>query len=201
MKLVLTQHVKERRKKGNIPAERLRMLATYLIDSHKVETQPDGTYKFRRGGSCAIISKSKGKFIFITFYGATGWLIDNSDFTNFSCRLETEERTKIARERSKMKKIAISKGLKPNGKAITKLKPPLGNLNATNREKIKRGTFEIIELPDNKKVALSKQYGRKPIYMMVSKFDSYNIVEILSRDGGRITVLHKNLYDALDNIK
>ena len=106
-KIILTQHVKERRTKGFLPEESLRVFADYLINENELKSKEDGAYKFRRGGTCAIITKEKDKFIFITLYGPSKWIVDSDDYSGFSCHKQTEERVKLSKERSRHKQQFI----------------------------------------------------------------------------------------------
>jgi len=182
MYIILTDHVKSRRKKGKIPPQRLIAFATYLINEHNLKNKEDGRYKFRRKSTSAIISKKKEKFTFITFFGGTGWLIDSDDFSGFNCVKQTDERVKLSIKRSKEKN---------RNKVIEEIKP-LQNLNAEIKEKLKRDTFQIDKLRDTTKIILKAMFGNNPEFLFLSKFKSYNLVSILRRDGGIIKTVHKN---------
>ena len=47
-KIILTKHVKERRTKGFLSEESLRLFADYLINEKALKTKEDGSYKFRK---------------------------------------------------------------------------------------------------------------------------------------------------------
>lgn len=187
-RIFLTEHVKTRRKKGHIPEDRLYTFANYLIKTHNLKEAEKGTYKFRRGGTCAIISKEKKKFTFITLFGTTGWIIDNDDFDGFSCALQSEERSKHSANCRRL-------GKKDNPRQIKK--EPLHNLSPENKKKIKRGTFEIVSIPEDKLELLHQSYGFKPQFVLQSKFDSYPFVELLNYAGARIQTLSRTLFKTL----
>jgi len=194
-RIFLTEHVKTRRKKGYIPEDRLYTFANYLIKTHKLKDAEKGTYKFRRGGTCAIISKEKKKFVFITLYGSTGWIIENNDFDGFSCTLQTPERTALARARSIRKAECERLGIKNDSKQIKK--QALHSLSPEIKKKIKRGTFEIVPIPKDKINLFHEKYGLHPRFILQSKFDSYKIIELLNYAGIRVKTLSKGILKTL----
>jgi len=196
-KIILTQHVKERRKTGFIPTERLRHFADFLINEHNLPLKQKGSYKFRRDGTCAIIIKENSKFTFITLYGPSGWIIDSDDFTGFSCEIQSEERVALATARSRHSAKCKALGIKDNGKKIKVPKVPLRFLSAKHRELIKRDTFETIAIPEKRWKYLHARFGHKPKYILVSKFDSYGFVELLSFDGRHIQTFRKDTWDKI----
>ena len=184
-KLSLTQHVLGRRKKGNIPPDRLRYVMTHLIEQHSMEEKEDGAYKFRKGGTQAVIIKKGNKFKFITFFGPTGYVIDNDDIGDFNCVYQSEEYLKLKANRKAARRMRKKNKEVNSGE-------PLKNLSHTNKAKMKRGTFSIIPLTQMEQDSLHLQFGQRPYHLLVSNFDSYSFIELLKYDGGCIKTLHKN---------
>lgn len=189
-KLSLTQHVLERRKGGNIPPDRLRFVMQHLIDQHSMEDKIDGSYKFRKAGTQAIILKKGNKFRFITFFGPTGYVIDNDDIGIFNCVHQSEEFLKLKAEKK------ARRALRPKGKE-TNTGMPLKNLSSANKEKLKRGTFEVQLLDQALQDFAHSKYGQRPYHILVSKHNSYNFIELLKYDGGKVETIHKNVWAGL----
>ncbi len=101
-KIILTQHVKKRREKGNIPEELLEQLGHHILEQHPMDTAIDGVYKFRKSGTCAVFGKKGNNYTFITLYGATGYLLSADEFGTFNCKYQDPEITKAkAQKRAK----------------------------------------------------------------------------------------------------
>lgn len=196
-KIILTQHVKERRTKGFLPEESLRVFADYLINENELKSKEDGAYKFRRGGTCAIITKEKDKFIFITLYGPSKWIVDCYDYSGFSCHKQTEERVKLSQERSRHKARCKALGIKNNSSSIKEPQKPLKNLSAKNKELLKRGTFETIKLDKVKSLFLRNKFGHKPQFILQSKFNSYPFIDLLGYDGKHIQTIRVDTWKKL----
>ena len=187
-KLSLTTHVQERRKSGNIPPDRLRFVMNHLIDQHNMLEKEDGAYKFRKGGTQAVIVKKANSFRFITFFGATGYVINSDDIGIFNCVFQSPEYLKAKEERKSCRKQKRIRGQKKE----TNTGAPLKNLSGINKGKLKRGTFSIVLLTLQQQETLHKQFGHRPYQLLVSNFDSYTLIEVLKYDGGSIKTLHKN---------
>ncbi len=190
-KLSLTKHVLERRKKGNIPPDRLRFVMQHLIDQHSMEDKLDGAYKFRRGGTQAVIVKKGAKFRFITFFGQTGYVIDSDDIGEFNCIHQSEEYLKIKADKKALR------AQRKNYRKEAKLTDPLKRLSMENQKKIKKGTFEILVIDIVHQVLLHDKMGHRPFHILVSKYNSYNFVEVLKFDGAKIQTMHKNTWEAI----
>lgn len=189
-KLSLTKHVQTRRRGGAIPPTRLRFVMNHLIDQHNMmdDDKVDGAYKFRKDGTHAIIVKKGGSFCFITFFGPTGYVINSDDIGEFNCIFQSPEYLQ-AKEDRKINKI--QNGLKAKKEA--KIVEPLKHLSATNKTKIKRGTFSVIVLDPKHQETLHNQFGQRPYHILVSNFNSYGIVEILGYNGVVVKIIHKNI--------
>lgn len=183
MKLVLTKHVQERRKKGNIPPNILKQVMVHLINQHNLENQQDGTYKFRKAETQAVMTKKGQKFVFITFFGPTGYVIDADDFGEFSCTFQSIEYLREKEKRKKRRALRKKKDMTNSGE-------PLLNLSQLNKAKLKKGTFEIIVIPEKYQKQLHNEIGSRPYHFLISKFN-VSLVEILKYDGGKIKTVQK----------
>lgn len=84
-----------------------------MIDIHKLRKQENGSYKFNRvsTNTTAIIDKKDNTYTFITFFGHTSWVLDNSDsefknnFEDFTCLKQSEKYVERSRRRSKRLRI------------------------------------------------------------------------------------------------
>ena len=184
-KLSLTKHVQDRRKTGKIPPDRLRFVMNHLIEQHNLTEVKDGTYKFRKGGTQAVIVKKSNNFKFITFFGPTGYVIDTDDIGIFNCKYQSAEYLKSKEERKARRR---NKALKKE----VNIGEPLKNLSRENKAKMKRGTFTIIQLNKIQQNILHSKFGHRPFHLLKSKFDSYSFIELLKYDGGHIKTLHKS---------
>ena len=195
-KLSLTIHVQERRKTGNIPPERLRFVMNHLISQHNLidDDKEDGAYKFRKGGTQAVIVKKANTFRFITFFGPTGYVIDNDEIGEFNCVFQSAEYLK-AKEERKARRKNKSRG----NKKETNTGAPLKNLSHTNRAKLKRGTFSVIPLTAPQQDLLHSQFGHRPYQILISNFDSYSFIELLKYDGGHVKTLHKSFLTKIES--
>lgn len=200
MKIILTKHVKERRKKGHIPEDKLRMLCRYLTETHSLSDKDDGLYKFRSGPACAVISKKNNTAVFVTFFGSTGWLIDTDkkDLSEFSCvyqgkdsndRKRLKKEGKIQKDKSE-KKDRVQSKLNRFINADTSLK----RLSNNHKKLLKRGTFEVVELDIDTRVKLRENIGRAPAFLFISKHDNYNFIDVLGIDGTKIKTMTKQVY-------
>ena len=188
-RLSLTIHVQQRRAAGNIPPDRLKFVMEHLITQHNMDLKDDGTYKFRKGGTQAIILKTDKKYRFITFFGPTGYVIDSDDIGDFNCVHQTPEYLEAKKRRSIINRMRVRK---PRKQRATR--EPAKHMSRDIQQKLKRETFELLVLTPHQQQNLQKLYGQQPYHILLSKFDSYQFVEILDYSGKLITTLHKNKF-------
>lgn len=190
----LTKHVRERRKKGYIPEDILFKVAKHLILSHDLKNKKDGMYKFVRKGTSAIINKNNKSYVFVTFFGRTGYVLDTEDFGDFNCIYQSEEYLTAKKERlAKRKEFASKRKVSCKEKNIQ----PLHCLSKDLSDKLKKGTFIIEELTENIKNILQSKCNKKIFYIFKSKFNNYPFVEILSKNGLHCITLTKTKYDQM----
>lgn len=190
----LTKHVRERRKKGYIPEEILFKVAKHLILTHELKNKKDGVYKFVRKGTSAVINKQNKSYVFVTFFGRTGYVLDTEDFGDFHCIYQSEEYLAAKKERLARRKVFASK------KQVTQKEKniqPLHCLSKDLSDKLKKGTFIIEELSESIKNILQPKCNKKIFYIFRSKFDNYPFVEILSKNGLHCITLTKTKYDQM----
>lgn len=180
MKIVLTKHVKERRKKGNIEPKKLKEVAKYLIETYKEQILENGYYKFFKSGTTAVILKRNNTYVFITFFGRTGWVMETNDYGTFNCVFQSKE---YLEEKQKRKELRKSYKRKPE------TKEDLHNLSNYFKEKLKR-TYEIKKINEN----IIKQGA----YLFFSKSDLF--VEILKKDGVRLKTMTKSAFNRLEEM-
>lgn len=186
MKIILTQHVKERRKAGFIPVHKLRSVAKHLISQHNLQDRECGSYKFTQNGTHAVISKNKNKFIFITFFGPTGWVIDSEDFGDFECEYQCEEVLKKKKERFE-KMLSRTKRRNRN--------EPLSRLNSRTKNKIESGLYTNVKLTKQEIAHFNEVYGDSVAYILIPKAP-LNIAEFLNEFG---LVINKANIDTIPN--
>lgn len=101
MRVELTEHVKRRRKRGVIPEFKLLDVAKFIIIQHNLHKKKNGVYKFRKAGTQAIIAKKKNKFVFITFFGSTGYVLKTKDYGDFNCSYQSPEVIKAKKDKNR----------------------------------------------------------------------------------------------------
>lgn len=191
----LTKHVRQRRKKGYIPQEILFKVAKHLILSHDLKNKKDGVYKFVKRGTSAVINKQNKTYVFVTFFGRTGYVLDTEDFGDFHCIYQSEEYIK-----AKLERIAKRKEFAAKRKSTQKEKntEPLHLLSKTITDKLKKGNFIIEELPKNIREIFQSKCNKKQIfYIFKSKFDNYPFIELLANNGLPCITLTKSKYELM----
>lgn len=163
MKIILTKHVIERRKKGNIPKNKLIHVAKTLIENNKEKIIENGSYKFFKGGTTAIIEKKENKYIFITFFGRTGYVIDTNEYGSFNCIFQSEEYLIEKQKRKDLRKMFKNKSKKIK-------REDLRNLSSYFKNKLEK-SYEIRKINEN--------IIRQGSYLFFSKSDP--IVEVLKK--------------------
>lgn len=182
MKIVLTKHVKERRTKGHIPPNRLVIFLKYLLKQHSEFLTKNGFYIFYKGGTRAVIKKEEDKYIFITFYGTTGWIIDNNDFGIFQCKYQSEESLNEKKEKRKNQKQRTEVDLNRTDLVL---------ITKDRKEKLKK-TYKLKKLYEN-------NFFNGAYYVFYSENDL--LVDILRKNGSFVKTMTKSMFSSITKIE
>jgi|GEM_PF-4193589 len=190
MKLIITNHVNERRKNLNkqpIEKKYLNILMKYLIDQHNFQDKKDGTYKFRAGGTQAVMAKKNNQCILITLFGPLSPIQKEEYDLEFNCIYQTDELIKRKKEAAKKReeRKLLKKGIQtPSAISRNRLK----NLQSKFKKQVKQGSLLVTELTNDEKMFYFDKFGKQPFFL--AKYKEFNpLTFLLKFNGGLISVI------------